>query len=246
MPILQLQHMRYFIQQTLDLLFPPTCALCKKSGSILCPDCQQSLHLQESYVRCTHCHSIVEQNGHCLACRSHQLKLNGLRAYGRHQNTLRNCIHALKYDGQTRLAQPLGALLAQTYRRHGMQADFLVPLPLHAIRQKQRGYNHAVLLAQACAEELGVPVYEDLVMRHRATAAQVGLSSQQRHQNVVGAFSCVSTVTTRTIFKRSIIIIDDVCTTGATLEACAETLFSAGAHSVWGLVLARSGYSDTP
>jgi ComF family protein len=241
MPVLQLQHVCYFIQHTLDLLFPPTCVLCKKPGSILCPGCQQNLHLQESSIRCTHCHGTVEQNGQCLACRSHQLKINGLRTYGRHQGTLRTCIHALKYGGQTQLAKPLGALLAQTYHMYGMQADFLVPLPLHTIRQKQRGYNHAALLARACAEELRIPVCEDLVMRHRATAAQVGLSSQQRHQNVAGAFSCISTITTGALFKRSIIIIDDVCTTGATLEACAETLFSAGAQSVWGLVLARSG-----
>jgi ComF family protein len=164
-----------------------------------------------------------------------------LRAFANYEGALRNCIHALKYGGQTRLAQPLSELLAQTYQMYPMQTDLLIPMPLHSARQKQRGYNHATLLARACSKQLGLPLYEDLVIRQRATSSQVGLTPQQRHQNVAGAFSLVPTSTTRTIFKRNIIIIDDVCTTGASLEACAETLFRAGASHVWGLVLARTG-----
>ncbi len=244
MPLLYTKYLRSFVQQTLDIIFPPVCALCKRSGSVLCSNCSQQLHNQESYARCTHCHALVTQHGLCLACRAHPLRLSGLRTYASYQGALRECIHALKYDGQIRLAQPLGALLAQTYTRHGMQADFLVPLPLHSVRQKQRGYNQSGLLAQVCAEHLGIPLYEHLLIRHRATASQVGLTQQQRRQNVAGAFSFLPDATTRTLFKRSIIIIDDVCTTGSTLEACAETLFAAGARNVWALVLARTGYSD--
>jgi ComF family protein len=241
MPIPYKQQFRHFIQQTLDILFPPTCALCTHIGSALCPGCQQLLQDQPNEARCTHCHALLTLDDRCLACSMHRLRLHGLRAYASYEGALRQCIHALKYDGQTRLAWPLGTLLAQTYRRYGMQADGLIPLPLHSTRQKQRGYNHATLLAQACSEQLRIPINEELVVRQRATLSQVSLPIQQRYQNVSGAFSLSPIVTTRAILKRRLIIIDDVCTTGATLEACAETLLSAGAQSVWGLVLARPG-----
>jgi ComF family protein len=152
---------------------------------------------------------------------------------------MRGCIHALKYDGNTRLAQPLGLLLARAYTRYSMQADMLIPVPLHSERQQQRGYNHALLLAEVCSAQLGVPVNDGILVRQRATVAQVDLHPRERHQNVAGAFACTSTYAGSVLKGRKIVLIDDVSTTGATLEACAEPLISAGAKEVWGLVLAR-------
>jgi ComF family protein len=154
------------------------------------------------------------------------------------QKPLRGCIHGLKYDGNTRLAVPLGFLLAQAYRRYGMQSDMLIPVPLHSERQKQRGFNHASLLAKVCSAHIGVQMNEDILVRHRATVAQVDLHPRERYQNVAGAFVCSSSAK-HAVYGRRIIIIDDVSTTGATLEACATPLFTAGAKEVWGLVLAR-------
>lgn len=156
-----------------------------------------------------------------------------------YREPLRACIHALKYDGNTRLAGPLGLLLAQAYTRYGIKADTIIPVPLHSERQQQRGYNHASLLAAECSARVGVPVHDTILVRHRATMAQVDVSPKERHQNVAGAFHCASRFATGALKGRRIIIIDDVCTTGATLEACAVPLFAAGAKSVWGLVLAR-------
>ncbi len=102
----------------------------------------------------------------------------------------------MKYDGNIRLAVPLGLLLAQAFRRYGLQADLLIPVPLHSERQQQRGFNHASLLAEVCS-----------------SSAKSVLSG------------------------RRILIIDDVSTTSATLEACATPLFEAGAKEIWGLVL---------
>ena len=121
-----------------------------------------------------------------------------------------------------------------------MQADMLVSVPLHSERHKQRGYNHAQLLARVCASTIGVPLRDDVLVRFRATNAQVGLNAYDRRQNVAGAFSITANNATTTIYGRKIIIVDDVCTTGATLDACASTLLQAGAASVWGLVLAGS------
>jgi ComF family protein len=144
----------------------------------------------------------------------------------------------LKYDGNTRLAVPLGLLLARAFQHFSMHADMLIPVPLHSQRQKHRGFNHASLLAEVCSAKVGVPMKENVLIRHRPTVAQVELHPGERYQNVAGAFICSSSAK-NILNGRKILLIDDVSTTGATLEACATPLFDAGAHEVWGLVLAR-------
>ena len=215
--------LHYRTQQALDLAFPPRCASCKQVGSVLCQACFAQL-----------------QPATPLPYRQGWSALQGLVAINTYQGPLRNCIHALKYDGVVRLAEPLGTLLAHTYLNWGMQADMLVSVPLHNLRYKQRGYNHAQLLARVCASIVGIPLRDDVLIRSRATNAQVGLNAYDRRQNVAGAFSIAAGDATTHIYGRRIIIVDDVCTTGATLDACAATLFQAGAVSVWGLVLAGS------
>lgn len=229
------------IQRALDLLFPPQCIACKKSGYILCSSCLAAIRPLAPSL-CQHCGQPLlaySASGLCQNCSSHPLRLSGLRAVSTYQEPLRSCIHALKYKGNTRLAEPLGLLLAKSYRAYGIRADIIVPVPLHRERQQQRGYNHASLLAEVCAKRVGVPSSNSLLVRHRATSAQVGLAAQERLQNVAGAFLCTPTFATGALFGRTIVIIDDVCTTGATMEACASPLFAAGAQAVWGLVLAR-------
>ncbi len=130
-------------------------------------------------------------------------------------------------------------MLAQAYIRNGFQVDTIIAVPLHPERQRQRGYNHAQLLAEACASLVGVPLSNNIVQRLRATPAQVGLSASQRLQNMAGAFACTPAFATGALRGRRILIIDDVCTTGATIEACAAPLYAAGAAAVLGLVLAR-------
>lgn len=210
-------------QHALDIAFPPCCAGCKRSGAILCAGCFAAMQPQTP-----------------LPCRQGWQALRGLFAVNVYRGPLRACIHALKYEGVTRLAEPLGSLLAHSYTRYGIQADALVPVPLHSERYKLRGYNHAYLLANVCATTLGVPLCADVLIRSRATNAQVGLNAYERQQNVVGAFSCMASPTTASVYGRTIVIVDDVCTTGATLDACAATLLQAGAGAVWGLVLAGS------
>lgn len=158
---------------------------------------------------------------------------------GVYQEPLRSCIHALKYEGNTRLAEPLGQMLAYAYSYYHLAADVIIPVPLHAERQKARGYNHATLLANNCARHIGILVRNDILIRHRATPAQVGLTASERSRNVSGAFACSPQFATGMLAGRTIGIIDDVSTTGATLAACAAPLFAAGASTVWALVLAR-------
>lgn len=225
-------------QQLLDIIFPPHCAGCQKSGSILCASCLATFTVETSHT-CNRCGRPLPATGICPYCPTYRPGLSGLHAVGGFAGPLRSCIHALKYEGNTRLAEPLGAILAQAYTRWGLQTDAIIPVPLHHEREHERGYNHAQLLAEVCAAHLHVPLRSDIIVRHRATAAQVGLNAQARQQNVVGAFECVQAFRTGQLQGHSLLLLDDVYTTGATLGACARPLFAAGAREVWGLVLAR-------
>jgi ComF family protein len=224
-------------QPILDMLFPVHCAGCQRIGHVLCPTCVAEIHPLPSPM-CDFCGTPLSTYGSCKTCQYHRPDLSGLRAVSLYEEPLRGCIHGLKYDGNTRLAFPLGLLLAQAFHRYALQADMLIPVPLHSERQKQRGFNHASLLAEACSAKISVPLNKNILIRHRATVAQVDLHPRERYQNVAGAFVCSSSA--KSFLKgRRILIIDDVSTTGAALEACATPLFDAGAKEVWGLVLAR-------
>jgi ComF family protein len=226
------------LERFLDLCFPPHCTICKKSGQIFCSSCYASIQLL-SPPFCKHCHAPLAPNNICRKCADHPLRLSGLRMVSAYQEPLRSCIRAFKYSGNKRLARPLGTLLVQAYKRAGLAADMIIPVPLHAQRLRQRGYNQAQLLAEVCSAELGIPLDISLLTRVRATAAQADLSGRERWKNVAGAFLLHPQSNPRVLYKRNILLIDDVCTTGATLEACAAPLFAAGANTVWGLVLAR-------
>jgi len=227
-----------FAENILDILFPPCCAGCQRSGHILCLSCIMQISPLPAPV-CRHCSTPLTAGGTCKQCQYHPLKLSRVRVVGAYQGPLQSCIHALKYDGNTRLAEPLGQLLAEGYINYDMHADVVIPVPLHRERQQQRGYNHAHLLAQVCSARIGVPLRNDVLIRHRATPAQVGLNPNERRENVAGAFLCTAAFATRALHGRTVLLIDDVYTTGATLEACATPLFAAGAAAVCGLVLAR-------
>ncbi len=238
---IQFKRAQKLLQQGMDLLFPPRCAGCQQVGHLLCPTCLHSMQPLPPPL-CQYCGlPLATATDSCPSCRQHSLQLHGMRCMHLYQGALHNAIRELKYTGQPRLAEPLGLLLAQTFTRHRMHADGLIPLPLHTQREEQRGYNQATLLTRYCAAHLKVPCLENLVIRAHATRAQVGLNAQQRQHNVRGAFALAPGTPTTTLAHATFVIIDDVCTTGATLEACAAPLYAAGAKEIWGLVLARPG-----
>jgi ComF family protein len=152
------------------------------------------------------------------------------------EGALREALHQLKYRGHTALAEPLGNLMAVYWMQHTIPADVVVPVPLHAARLRERGYNQAALLARAMAQRIGLPLDERTLVRERATAPQVDLDARQRKENVHDAFRCSD----RTLAGRQVLLVDDVCTTGATLEACAVALYEGGARGVQALTLARA------
>jgi len=161
-----------------------------------------------------------------------------LRACAFHSGPLRKAIHQLKYEGLRSLAAPLGQLMSQAWSNvaPGEGFDAIVPVPLHRARQRERGYNQAALLAREFSPSLHCPVVEDELIRVRATAPQIDLSAEQRRANVQHAFKCSK----GSLAGKRVLLVDDVCTTGATLEAAAAALYQAGAVSVWSYTLARA------
>jgi ComF family protein len=161
--------------------------------------------------------------------------LDGIVSVAVFQAPLREAIHKFKYGGVRQLAAPLAACMSETWRTASLPAGLLAPVPLHAARQAARGYNQSALLAAALSATASIPCEPALLLRQRATQPQVHLGRAERQANVQGAFAC-----TRDVSGLCVALVDDVCTTGSTLEACAEALRARGAATVWGFTLARA------
>jgi len=176
----------------------------------------------------------------CAACRRGPSYLRALYSVAPHRAPLRPAVHALKYEAMRVLVDPLGQVLAQFWQQSpaahgGLTVDAVVPVPLHASRVRYRGYNQSALLAAAFSRRMGYAYWEDALARSRKTRSQVGLSPAERWANVWQAFSVRASVG-----GAHLLLVDDVMTTGATLEACACALLEAGAAEVRGLTLTRA------
>lgn len=151
------------------------------------------------------------------------------------EGAVREAIHTLKYDRHPRIARPLGDLLADYLALRPLAIDAIVPVPLHPDRQQQRGFNQALLLGQRLSQRLHLPLLGTELVRVRRTSQQADLNRMQRRENVRDAFRWQAA----TPPPARILVLDDVLTTGATIEAVAYALHLAGAQEVHGLAFAR-------
>lgn len=219
----------------LDLLFPPRCVGCRQMGSYLCTRCQAELELLEPPL-CPHCGRSNASGGLCPHCQRDPLQIDGVRSVAYLDGVLRQAIHCLKYNNLQELAIPLGRFMGEYWVRNHIPAEVIVPVPLHISRLRERGYNQAALLARELGKSIGLPVSENSLVRVRATRPQVDLNAQEREENVRNAFRCANTE----LKHKRVLLVDDVYTTGATLEACSVALRQVGVRSVWALTLARA------
>ena len=215
------------MQRLLDVLLPPTCPGCGREGDIICAGCTKSLTRR-----------LDEPAGIPLGLPIKQpsgiVQLEWCAAYN---GPARSCVHALKYDGERRLVDPLATIMADRWARAGIGGDILVPVPVHAARKRQRGFDQAELLARGVGARLRLPVVPG-VRRSTKTTAQHALGRGARASNVGHAFA-IDPQHAHAVRGAWAVLIDDLTTTGATLAGCAAVLYDSGAVAVSALALAR-------
>ncbi|MEO8257398.1 MAG: ComF family protein [Acidobacteriota bacterium] len=222
------------------VVLAPACAACGQpldhpTGGPVCAGCWQSI-LPLTPPLCDRCGDPLpgwrDTRDWCARCRRGRPSIDRARAIGAYDGALRAIVHAFKYDGRRSLARGLAALMHRRAAGLLVGVSYVVPVPLHPSRRRQRGFNQAADLAR----------YLDLPVRHalrrvRATPTQTGLPAARRHRNVRDAFA--ATRAARGLDGAVVVLVDDVSTTGATLEACARALKAAGAGEVRALTAAR-------
>lgn len=215
------------IDRLLDLALPATCPGCGAEGPPICDRCLPATRVRVDLAAGTPL-GLPEGPSDPL------LQLEWCAPFS---GTTRRALHALKYAGERRLAQPLGQAVADRWRRAGVGGDVLVPIPVHAARRRERGYDQAELIAAVAAGALGVP-WMPALERRRATVPQFRLYRRHRAANVEDAFALRSGVAPG-IRGRWVVLVDDVVTTGATLCAAGTALLGAGAAAVSAVTVAR-------
>jgi ComF family protein len=212
-------------ERALDLALPAQCAGCRREGAALCRECLPALDVR-----------LEAEPGVPMGLPADlPAPLLQLEWCAPFTGVTRRALHALKYDGERRLAKPLGGAVARRWRRAGAAGDALVPVPASPDRVRERGYDQAALIAAHAARLLAIPVLNALE-RTRATTAQFDLDRAGRAANLGGAFRAVPDAP---IAGRWIVLVDDVATTGATLAACATALLGGGAAAVSAITVAR-------
>ncbi|MFH0769239.1 MAG: ComF family protein [Chloroflexota bacterium] len=219
----------------LNLLFPQRCVGCGNEGSFICYPCLRALPRVMPPL-CPKCGRPEPSGILCPRCVSWQAEINGIRSPFRFDGVMRQAIHQLKYENLRALAVLLAQLLNDYLITYPIPGEVIIPVPLHWKRLKERGYNQSRLLANELGKLTKLPVVDDCLIRQHHTPPQARTATvDERYRNVANAFTCYD----QRLQGKQVLLIDDVSTSGATLNACAVALKAAGATSVWGLVLAR-------
>ncbi len=242
----------YITEGMFNFVFPLDCKICGKPiresmGYSICEDCFKTIELIE-HPYCIKCGKpllltdFFEQNREifCLDCKRKKYSFEFSRSTGIFDKVLKKCIHLLKYYGEKKLAKPLGKLMVDYLLKNNefeSKFDLIIPVPLHKNDLKKRGFNQSVLLSKIIGDYFSIPVGESVLIKKKITPFQVNLSKKEREKNILEAFSVEKP---EEINGKNILILDDVFTTGATVEECAKELIKSRANNVFVLTLART------
>jgi competence protein ComFC len=222
-----------------DWIYPPTCGGCQKFGVRWCEDCQSKVNKLDQTI-CPKCGSFEPHNFICSSCRENPPLYEASRSWGRFHGPLRAAIHRLKYKNDIGLAEALSKHLIELFTASKWEVDLVTAVPLSLKRRAERGYNQSNLLARPIALACGILFQPNAIDRARDTLSQVGLSAQKRRENVRDAFIAKPGL----VEGKAVLIVDDVFTTGSTIQSCTQAFLDAGARCVYGLTLAKSMLED--
>ncbi len=244
--------LKSLIERLLDWLYPSRCGVCHRfCDGAICGDCRNKWTLVTSPY-CLWCGKPFEPRAKtsplCGLCLQGRYRFDYARSAVIYEGLGRETVHAFKFNRKPRLAQPMGELMAEVMRRalsgeNGLlpspwqRPDVIVPVPLHPKTERQRGYNQAALLAKVVGQTLDIPVETNILAQTRPMKPQATLGERERWENVKGAFGIAEPELVR---GKIVVIVDDVMTTGATLNECAKALKRAGARQVYCLTFART------
>lgn len=222
-------------QTVLDIVYPRTCPICGKitgKGAKICPNCRNGLiYLQEP--RCKKCSKALttEEAEYCYDCsRTEHSYDTGISVFS-YNKAMRESVTAFKYHNKREYADFYVDEICNRYRNLMMtwKADGIIPVPIHKSKLTKRGFNQATLLARGISGTTGIPVYEKYLIRTKKTTPQKELNNRERKKNLKKAFL----ISDNNVKLNSVIIVDDIYTTGSTVDACAELLKEAGVEKVY-------------
>jgi ComF family protein len=226
--------LRSFINALIDFVYPPLCISCKRllerGSDYVCPDCWHSIQIASNES------PLFRETANKLVTSGFVDGLISLYVFEK-EGAFQVIVHNLKYAGVQALGLELGRRLGKIVVENGMQANGIVPIPLHRRKLRERGYNQAEIIARGVSEVSGIPVRCDLVRRKKYTKTQTVLSLIERRENMENAFE-VAPNRTSEVRNNVFVVIDDVVTTGSTMIACAGALRASGALRVIGASVA--------
>ena len=230
------------IRFLLDLLYParPKCDICGRAGTANpCDTCMASLDYLQG-VTCLHCGKQLNEKypqSSCPDCRAGTFYYDRAYSCFAYSGIGKELIHKLKYEGKTRLTKVLARLMEERLRNEGLSIDAIVPVPIHESKYRVRGFNQSYIIAQELGERLRKPVL-DCLIRTKETKEQYNLDKTQRYLNIVDAFS-VRLLYNNDKYKR-ILLVDDIYTTGSTVNECSKVLKELGATGIY-VITAATG-----
>jgi ComF family protein len=219
----------------LDWLYPPVCGGCQQPGYNWCPDCQQQVTPVPEPL-CRTCGLPQKKAGICSVCEQEPPPYTALRSWVAFEGPIRSALHRLKYRRNMALGDALSRPMSKFAVSLNWPVDTVVAVPLGQKRMQERGYNQVALVARPLAALNGWEHRSGALVRARETRSQVGLTAVERLENMRDAFRSDP----RLVAGRTILIVDDVATTGATLTACSRALLASGAKAVYALTIARA------
>lgn len=222
--------------RVLDGLFPPKCVCCRSGQGWICDDCRAKMEPIQGRI-CDRCGKILNEQGECPICDVlPELYFTAIRSRFVYRDEIRDAIHQFKFNRKLALSTIFANELFSVYLTQGWKVDLIVPTPLSKERMRERGYNQTAWIASTFAARTGIKYCRTALQKVLETESQVALSETARRDNLKNAFQAEPFY----VMGKTVLVVDDVLTTGATMNECSKALKRAGARNVYGLTVAAT------
>lgn len=219
----------------IDVIYPPSCAVCGHEGVRFCNDCQNQIVPIGKNI-CQICGDPLPFPGVCQSCQLEPPPYTALRSYADYQGPLREALHSLKFKSNLALADTFAAYLIPLVQNLGWQFDVVLAVPMSRAKKRSRGYNQAAQIAHPIAMAFHTEFSENFITRQFEAKSQIGLSREERFKNIHNAFQGNSAK----LIGKKVLLVDDITTTGATITSCAKALKESGCERIYCITVAKT------